>query len=120
MSIKQILIVRDDLKMPKGKLLAQACHSSISFLCDILRSGGSLSDLEKEWIDDGFAKIVLKVNSEQELLDIHQKAIGLGLKSYLITDNGKTFFREPTTTFLAIGPDQSEKIDEITSKLKLY
>ena len=67
-----------------------------------------------------FAKICCRVNSEDELMNIHDKAIEVGLEVHLITDSGKTEFHgHPTRTCLAIGPDVSEKIDAVTGQLEL-
>ena len=64
-------------------------------------------------------KIVLRVDSEKELLQYNQIAKDSGLITALITDAGKTFFKEPTRTCLAIGPDKEEKIDKLTKELKM-
>lgn len=103
----------------KGKLIAQACHSSIAFLTRRLESGEKLTKAMKEWMADSYAKICVKVDSEEELLDIYTKAQAAGLEVHLITDSGRTEFKEPTKTCLAIGPDYCSNIDPITSHLKL-
>ena len=70
--------------------------------------------------DGAFAKLSCRVNSEEELMDIHDKALEAGLEVHLITDSGKTEFHgEPTDTCLAIGPDEADKIDAITGQLQL-
>ena len=111
--MKQVILVRNDLKMPKGKLSAQVSHSSVEA---VLKSD---KDNVKEWRKEGMMKIILRVDSEKELLKYNQEAKDSGLITSLITDAGKTFFKEPTRTCLAIGPDKDEKIDKITGKLKL-
>jgi PTH2 family peptidyl-tRNA hydrolase len=73
-----------------------------------------------DWMNGHFTKICVYVNSEQELLDIHQKAVDAGLPASLIKDAGFTEFKEPTFTSVAIGPDDPEKIDLITGQLPLY
>ncbi len=110
---KQVILVRNDLKMSKGKLATQSAHSSVEATLK--------SDKEKikEWRKDGMKKVVLRVDSEKELLNYNQLAKDNSLVTSLITDAGKTFFKEPTRTCLAIGPDEEEKIDKITRKLKL-
>ena len=111
--MKQVILIRNDLKMPKGKTAVQACHSSVEATLK--------SDKEtiKEWRKEGMKKAVLKVENEKELIHYNQLAKDSGLITSLITDAGKTFFKEPTKTCLAIGPDKEEKIDKITGKLKL-
>ena len=60
-------------------------------------------------------KVCLQVNSEDELLAHHQKALELGLRSHLIRDSGRTEFGGvPTLTACAIGPDDAVKIDAVT------
>ncbi|MBT3720591.1 peptidyl-tRNA hydrolase [archaeon] len=113
MSLKQTIIIRQDLKIPKGKMSAQAAHASVEA---VLRSD---KDLVKEWRNNGSAKIVLKVPDEKTLLKYNQIAKDSGLTTALITDAGKTVIAPGTRTCFAIGPDDEEKIDEITSDLKL-
>lgn len=80
-----------------------------------------ISSEELDWIQGIFTKICVKVDSEEELLEIEKKAKEKGLSCHLITDRGLTEFDGvPTRTCLAIGPDRSEKIDEITGGLTLY
>ncbi len=121
--IKQIIVVRKDLNMRKGKIAAQSCHASIAFMSRQLQSGGDrikLSEAGRKWIESGFAKVVVSVNSEEELLDIKAKAECAGLEVHLVVDSGLTEFHNvPTKTCLAIGPDFSAKIDPITGKLQL-
>ena len=128
-NIKQILVIRKDLKMRKGKEYSQLAHASLAFIGrqiqgKPLTADGvvvlRLTDVEKTWFDESFAKICLQVNSEEELLAIEAKAKEVGVMCHLITDSGATEFKEPTRTCLALGPDLSEKIDEITGHLKLY
>ena len=110
---KMVVLIRADLKMSRGKMAAQCSHAAVEATLK--------SDKEKvkEWKKDGMKKVVLKVESEKELLMYNQMAKDSGLITSLITDAGKTFFKEPTRTCLAIGPDKDEKIDKITGKLKL-
>jgi PTH2 family peptidyl-tRNA hydrolase len=118
--LKQVIVVRHDLHMRAGKIAAQAAHASISFLTRRIQSGRDFTKLQLSWINGSFAKVCLRVESEQELLEIEQKALNAGLECHLITDAGRTEFHGvPTRTCLAIGPDKAEVIDSITGKLKL-
>lgn len=123
--IKQVIVMRHDLKMRLGKQVAQGAHASLSFLTRRLQSQGRLSleefsPQEKAWILGSFTKIALRCDSEDELLAIYQNAMARGIEVHLITDSGKTEFRGvPTRTCLALGPDEASKIDEITGHLKL-
>lgn len=136
--IKQVIIVRKDLNMRKGKLAAQVAHASMKvFLdnatitetkCTFLRGVSLQSSLNLEvpltkamntWIKGDFTKIVVSVPSLDELLAIHAKAKKAKLPTSLILDIAKTEFKEPTYTCCAIGPIESHKIDSITADLPL-
>ena len=127
-ALKQVILIRRDLKMRRGKEIAQGSHASMEFLVSRLRrqlaSGAAvieLRDSERAWLAAGMGKVCLQVGSEEELLDRHRKAIDLGLSSHLIRDSGRTEFGGiPTLTACAIGPDDSDRIDEVTGDLKLY
>lgn len=122
MKVKQVIIIRKDLNMRRGKEISQGAHSSCYFLIDkFQKKNFDLSEEEREWICDKFTKICLQVSSEKELLEIHEKAKSEGLTSFLVQDAGLTEFGGiPTFTCVAIGPHFSEKIDAITGHLKLY
>ncbi|MDI6737626.1 MAG: peptidyl-tRNA hydrolase Pth2 [Nanoarchaeota archaeon] len=111
--MKQAILIREDLKMDKGKMAVQAAHASVEA---VLKSD---KKLVSKWRSEGMTKIALKVSGLKELFKYKQIAEDSGMKSALITDAARTFFNEPTTTCLAIGPDEDEKIDELTGKLKL-
>ncbi|MBI5871735.1 peptidyl-tRNA hydrolase [archaeon] len=111
--MKQVILVRTDLKMDKGKLCVQCCHACVEA---VLKSDRAAV---KEWLASGGKKVILKVDSLRELLNYKKIAGNNGLATTLITDSAKTFFKEPTTTCLGIGPDEEEKVDKITGKLKM-
>lgn len=112
-SYKQVILIRTDLNLPKGKLAAQASHASVE---SVLKSDDKII---KKWKNEGMAKIVLKVEDEKELIKYFQQAKDNGLTASLITDAGRTVVAPGTKTAAAIGPDESEKIDEITGELKI-
>jgi len=111
--MKQAILVRQDLKLPKGKLSVQVAHASVDAVVKSHKD-----DIEK-WKKQGMKKIVLKVKDEKELLEYKKKAEDLGLVNALVIDAGKTMLKAGTITCLAIGPDKDEKIDKITKNLKL-
>ena len=123
MPVKQVIVMRkfyNGSQLRKGKLIAQGSHASCSFLVDLALGRRRPTPVELEWLNGSFAKICLSVDTEEELLDIFNKAHDAGLVVKLITDSGKTEFHGvPTITCLAIGPDLAEKIDPITSHLGL-
>lgn len=122
MEVKQVIVIRKDLKMRRGKEIAQGCHASMIWLSNRINGVHiNLSADEKEWLEGPFTKVTLQVNSEEELLEIFNKAKAEGLMVFMVTDAGKTEFDGvPTRTCLAIGPNKVDKIDKVTSELKLY
>lgn len=143
--IKQVIVWRNDLKVRKGKFAAQIAHASLGA---VLKSATKLElgpdnmgfpectafaipkiSAAHKWLFDGrFTKIVLKVDSEEELLELHKKLVeynestlvGFSLPHVLITDAGFTEFNGvPTNTCIGIGPAESEVIDLFTGHLTL-
>lgn len=111
--MKQVIMVRQDLKLPKGKMAVEVGHASVEA---VLKSD---KDKVKEWRQEGMMKIVVKVKDEKELFKYKQEADDTGLVTAVITDAGKTVVAPGTVTCCAIGPDDEEKIDKITGKLKI-
>ena len=113
MSYKQVILVREDLKLPKGKLAAQSSHASVDA---VLKSDKKIVEL---WKREGAKKVVLKVKDQKELLKYKKIAESFGLKTALIKDAGRTVLEPGTITCLGIGPDLEEKIDKVSGKLKM-
>lgn len=111
--LKQVIVVRDDLKLTKGKMAAQVSHASVGAVLKTHKD-----DLKK-WQDIGMKKVVLKVPDLETLLKYKRKAEDAGLVVALITDAGHTHLDPGTITCLGIGPDRAEKIDKVTGDLKL-
>lgn len=109
--MKQVILVRQDLKLPKGKMSAQVAHASLE--------AAIKSDKKKisEWRSEGGKKVVLKIKDKEELFKYKQMAEDNELKTAVITDAGKTVLAAGTVTCMAIGPDEENKIDKITGKL---
>jgi len=117
MSLKQVICVRKDLNMRKGKMVAQGSHASLmSYTNSLTPKNYSIAG---EWLNDGQTKICVGVDSEQQLRDIYAEARLAGLPCSLVLDAGHTEFKEPTYTACAIGPADSDEIDKITGALKL-
>lgn len=130
-SIKQVILIRKDLRMRRGKEIAQGSHAAMEFILSRIRQSLhdadnkevmlELSDIEKTWLTKGMAKVCLRVNSQQELLDYHHKAQACGLYSHLIIDSGRTEFAGVATpTACAIGPDEVNRINTVTGDLVPY
>lgn len=125
MKYKQTILIRKDLKMRRGKEIAQGSHASMEFLISQLRNSAKatveIDEATRNWIDAGMAKVCLQIHSEEELLKYHQAALAAGLKSALIRDSGRTEFHGVATyTACAIGPEPVDTIDQITGTLALY
>jgi len=110
---KQVILVRKDLKLPKGKLAAQVAHASVEA---VHRSD---KNIVREWRLEGMKKIVLSVDNLQDIHRYNQAAKDDGLVTAIITDAGHTVVAPGTTTCMAIGPDIEIKIDRITGNLKM-
>jgi len=109
--MKQVILVRQDLKMDKGKLSVQVAHASLE--------AALKSNKLKQWKSKGTKKVILRVKDKIELLKYYQLAKKNKVTNALIKDAGKTFFKKPTITCLAIGPDKEQVIDKITKELKM-
>ena len=113
---KQVIVIRTDLNMGKGKIAAQACHASIEAF---IKAQKVCPEVVEEWLKEGQKKVVVKVRSEEELMEIFKEASQEGLPCSLIRDAGRTQLAPGTSTAVAIGPEREEKIDKITGRLKL-
>jgi len=113
MGYKQVIVVREDLNLSKGKLAVQVAHASIL--------GYEIAEKRavEEWRKEGQKKIVLKVGSIQELMEIKERASKSGLATAVVRDAGLTEIPPGTITAIVIGPDEEGKVDKITGNLPL-
>jgi PTH2 family peptidyl-tRNA hydrolase len=122
---KQVIVLRKDLNMRKGKMVAQGAHASMAAILKLATREGNrlmipLDERIEPWLFGRFTKICVSVNSEAELLAIHEKSIAAGVLTSLILDSGLTEFGGiPTNTAVAVGPDHASKVDAITGGLPL-
>ncbi len=114
MTYKMVLIVRTDLKMGKGKMLAQGAHAAVEAALSAKK------EILDKWKSTGAKKIALKVNSERELLELSKESKKQKIQTTLIKDAGLTQVAPGTITALALGPDLTSKIDKICGRLKLF
>lgn len=136
MNVKQVIVMRKDLNMRKGKMVAQGSHASLGVVLSmmqridmgevdgihaiVLRLIMSLDSPLDYWISTEFKKICVGVKSEEELMTIYEAAKTAELPCKLIEDRGHTEFHGVITkTCCAIGPDFAEEIDKITGHLPL-
>lgn len=130
---KQIIVMRRDLKMPRGKIAAQASHASMACLLNFIQFRVEEDTMEgwafafpkngaiSQWLQGEFTKICVCVDSEAELEAVYTAAVDAGLNVSKIVDNGHTVFNgEKTWTCIGIGPDFPSRLDKVTGHLKLY
>ncbi len=111
---KQVILMRADLQLPKGKAVAQGAHAAV----EAALKGDK--EMVKAWRAAGMPKIVLKVKDLKELESFNQFAKDAGITAALITDAGHTVVEPGTVTCLGLGPDKDEKLDKLVGHLKLY
>lgn len=139
---KQVIVVRKDLKMKAGKLAAQVSHASMAPITNRLRAQenidygaanvitnmtisfdhGEPHDIAfLDWLKGSFTKVVVEIESEQDLLDLLAAAEKVGIPCVKIEDEGRTAFHGVRTlTCASFGPCYSDVLDELTGHLKLY
>lgn len=113
MDYKQVILIRHDLKLPKGKMAVQSAHAAVE--------AALKADKEKvkKWRSGGSKKITVRVDSKEELYKHIQQAKDLSLATAVITDAGRTVIEPGTVTAAAIGPEKEETVDKITKELKM-
>jgi len=112
MALKQAIIIRSDLKLGKGKAASQVAHASLSSYKKADK------DIAKEWEKTGGKKVVLKVGSEKELLELFER-MKQEIPCALIRDAGHTQIEPGTITCFGAGPADEELIDKYAKGLRL-
>lgn len=113
---KMVIVMRTDLNMSIGKMIAQACHAAVSCSEDAKRSQ---TKHWRRWRDEGAKKVALQAECHEELEELAKKAEALDITNVLIQDAGHTEVPPGTTTCLGIGPHQEQFIDKVTGNLLL-
>jgi peptidyl-tRNA hydrolase len=111
--MKQVIIINDSLKLPRGKLAAQVAHAS---LATFLLANPSH---QQAWLEIGMPKIVLSADNEQEVVELYEKALAAQLPAQIVKDAGRTVIAPGTITCIGIGPAPETEIDRITGHMKL-
>lgn len=110
---KQVIVVRKDLKLDKGKLAVQVAHAALESYNRADKA------IRSKWEAEGGKKVVAKVETLRDMMNLHMEAKGFGLPCSLIRDAGRTSVPPGTITALGIGPCREEEIDKVTGKLKI-
>lgn len=121
--VRQVIIMRTDLDMPIGKMIAQGAHASEGATLQISKRL-QVMDMElwenmQDWNTNGKTKIVVGIDSEEKLLNLIEKARENFINVYSVIDNAKTHFTEPTLTCACLGIDTKENLDKVTKRLRL-
>jgi peptidyl-tRNA hydrolase, PTH2 family len=111
--VKQVIVVNDSLRLPPGKLAVQVAHAAVATFLS------TSFEIQKKWIEEGMPKIVLRVSSEETVLQLFDAAQQAHLPTYLVRDAGKTILTAGTITCLGIGPAPATEIDALTGNLAL-
>ncbi len=114
--LKQVLIIRRDLDMGWGKVVAQASHASLMAFMAVSSKYPEIAD---RWMEEGETKIVLKTKGEEEFEDIKKKLRSAGLPFKVVKDAGQTQVTPGTETAIGVGPYYENELDKVTGKLKL-
>lgn len=146
--MKQIIIVRKDLNMSKGKMAAQVAHASMAFLISVMKKNSKISvynslyyscrflvhkKFYEDWICGSFTKIILEAKNKHQLEKVYKIAEELGLEEgidyFPIKDNCYTEL-EPeevdengvgrTLTCVGFIPLSDETANKISKKYQLY
>jgi peptidyl-tRNA hydrolase, PTH2 family len=111
--LKQVIVVNEALNLPRGKLAAQVAHAAVAAFLEAKRNA------QRSWLTDGMPKVVVRCDSETELLAIQEQAERAGLPVAPIRDAGHTVVAADTLTCVGIGPADTDTVDAITRTLKL-
>jgi len=112
--MKQVIAVRTDLDMSKGKLAGQVAHAAV-------KASHKLDDKKvlESWQEIGAPKIIVQVDSEEQIHELSKKANNKNIPNSIISDLGHTELEPDTITTIGIGPAKKDEIDGVTSRLPL-
>lgn len=121
--MRMTLVVRQDLKMGKGKAAAQCSHATLALykkMADASSAAYNPELLERWEKGNGQAKVTLQVPNQEEMDLLFATAMSLGVNAYIVHDAGRTQVAAGSATVLGLGPAPTVVMDEITGGLKLY
>ncbi|HEX7975644.1 MAG TPA: peptidyl-tRNA hydrolase Pth2 [Anaerolineales bacterium] len=111
--MKQVIVVNQALKLPKGKLAAQVAHAAVGAFVE------AGDEARVDWLEEGMPKVVVQAPEEADLLRLLEQAVQNGIPALLVEDAGRTVIPAGTITCLGLGPARDELIDRLTGDLKL-
>jgi peptidyl-tRNA hydrolase, PTH2 family len=111
--MKQVIVVNQALRLPKGKLAAQVAHAAVAAL--LAASEAAV----RAWLVEGMPKVVVAAPDEAALVALEAEARERVIPTALIRDAGRTVVAAGTVTCLGLGPGDDATIDELTGGLKL-
>lgn len=119
---KQVIIIRADLKLRRGKEAAQVAHAASMWLRDFVidEPTPGVTQEQDAWLRGNYRKIVVKATTEKQLRDLAYEAEQRGLTTHLVVDDGLTEVPPGTVTALAIGPHHDSVFVGLTDHLPLY
>ena len=125
---KQVIVLRKDLNMRKGKMVAQGGHA-VQLAAypspsdeDVARGFMvvPLTEHNTPWLRYNFKKVCCSAKDEAELLDLYERSKAMGIPCSLVTDSGLTEFHGvATNTAVAVGPAHEDIVDLVTKHLPL-
>lgn len=119
-NVKQVIVVRRDLSMKRGKLSTQIAHAAMKFLIDNNEAERGdemrvkLSQDEALWLSGSMDPYIATVDSEAALQNLIFKAQLHDIEVYPVVD---TSDGSSILTCAAFGPCDESDIDKIASKL---
>lgn len=116
LSFKQVLVVRLDLDMGRGKIAVQCAHAAVSAAEE---ARNHLHDWWKSWMEEGQLKVAVKAPDLESVLDLERKGKSKGIPVHLVRDRGLTQVPPGTITCLGLGPAPSDVVDSLTGNLAL-
>ncbi|XP_039067586.1 peptidyl-tRNA hydrolase 2, mitochondrial-like [Hibiscus syriacus] len=112
---KMVLVVRNDLNMGKGKFATQCSHATLGLYKNILHQTPKALN---GWEMCAQPKVVVKIDSEEDMLVLQERAKSLNIPTHITIDAGRTQIAPNSRTVMAIlGP--IEMVDDVTGGLKL-
>lgn len=111
--MKQVIVVNEELELPRGKLAAQVAHAAMDAFLN------ASPEAQQRWLDLGMPKVVLQVETEDGIHKLESLAMDEGLPVAIIRDAGHTVVAAGTVTCIGIGPAAIDAIDRLTGALKL-